>query len=78
MKLANKKFAPTIKTSGLSSGDVVGDFFYGEMHYYIYDGYDETTGDNVFTNLCTGRVFKNNTEKEYFYFPNACFNPLGE
>ena len=74
MKLAKER---TIKTSGWSSGDVVGEVFNGEMCYYLY-GYDERIGDNIFTNLCTGRVFVNNTEKEYFYFPNACFNPLGE
>ena len=74
MKLVKER---TIKTSGLSSGDVVGEVFNGGMCYYLY-GYDEVTGNNIFTNLSTGRVLTNNTEKEYYYFPNACFNPLGE
>lgn len=77
MKLANKNFARTITTSELRSGDVVGDFINGEMYYYIY-GLNEATGDNVFTNLCTGRVLRSNIEREYYYFPHACFNPLGE
>ena len=77
MKLANKNFARTIMTSELCSGDIVGDFINGEMYYYIYGG-DEETGDDIFTNLCTGRILRNNTEREYYYFPNACFNPLGE
>ena len=64
-------------TSELCSGDVVGDFFNEEMYYYIY-GYDEVTKDNIFTNLFTGRVLRDNTEREYYYFPNACFNPFGE
>ena len=74
MKLAKER---TIKTSGLSSGDVVGEVFNGGMCYYIY-GYDERTGDNIFTNLSTGHVLRSNTEREYYYFPNASFNPLGE
>ena len=77
MKLANKKVVPTIELSELRSGDVVGEFFDGEMYYYIY-GFDDVTGDHVFTSLSTGLVWKDNVERKYFYFPNACFDPLGE
>ena len=77
MKIANKNFARTVMTSELCSGDVVGVFLNGEMYYYLY-GFDEVTGDNTFINLCTGRVLRDNTEREYYYFPNASFNPLGK
>lgn len=74
MKLAKER---TITTSELTPGDVVGKVSYGEMSYYLY-GFDEVTKDNIFTNLFTGRILKDNTEREYYYFPDACFNPFGE
>lgn len=77
MKIANKQFAHTIMTSELTAGDVVGIISCEEMSYYLY-GYDAVTGDNTFTNLFTGCTLKDNTEREYYYFPNASFNPLGE
>lgn len=74
MKLAKERI---IVTSELTPGDIVGKVSHGEMGYYLY-GYDEVTRDNIFTNLFTGRVLRDNAEREYYYFPNACFNPFGE
>ena len=74
MKLAKER---TIMTSGLTPGDVVGRIFDNGMCYYLY-GYDAVSGDNIFTNLFTGCVLRDNTEREYYYFPDARFNPLGE
>ena len=74
MKLAKER---TIMTSKLVPGDVVGKVFHGEMYYYLY-GYEEGTESHIFTDLYTGRCFVDNTEREYYYFPNASFNPLGE
>ena len=74
MKLAKER---TIMTSGLTPGDVVGRVFNGNMCYYLY-WYEEGTESHIFTDLYTGRFFVDNTEREYYYFPNASFNPLGE
>lgn len=73
MKLARKEPEHTIMTSSLCTGDVVVSFASGEMHYYIF-GYDRTTGDNTFTDLSTGEVYRVNTEEEYYFFPNASFS----
>lgn len=73
MELARKEPENTIMTSSLCSGDVVGRFASGEMHYYIF-GYDRRTGDNIFTDLRTGEVYRVNTEEEYYFFPNASFS----
>lgn len=74
MRLAKER---TIMTSGLTPGDVVGRTFNGG-NALLPLRVDTVSGDNIFTNLFTGGVLRDNTEREYYYFPDACLDPLGK